>query len=61
MATKKETTEVIRAFKEDKSSVWYCMKHWRVMDGELILAAGGLDIIEEREHVYKYFKNKKLL
>jgi hypothetical protein len=31
------------------------------MNGELILAAGGIFQQEEYDHVLKYFKNKNLL
>jgi len=58
---KKETTEVIRSFKEDKSSCWYLLKHWKVMDGELILCAGGIFYQDDYDHVYKYFRTKKMI
>lgn len=63
MATKKEGEDklTVKAFKEDKASVWCAGKHWRVIGAELILCAGGLLDESEYSHVFKYFKTKKLL
>jgi len=63
LAKKKETEEklLIKAFKQDSQSVWCNLKHWRVIDGELVLCAGGLLYEDEYNHVLRYFKNKKML
>jgi len=53
--------EVIKPFKTDSNSCWFCGKHWRVIDGELILCAGGLFEQSEYDHVYKYFRAKKMI
>lgn len=60
---KKETEDklIVRAFKQDSSSVWCAMKHFIVIDGELILAAGGLHVQEEYDYVLKYFRAKKMI
>ena len=57
----KEDKLIVRAFKEDKTSVWCNMKHFKIIDGELILAAGGLLDESEYNHVLKYFRTKKMI
>jgi hypothetical protein len=61
LAEKKETKEVIRPFKTDSNSCWFMTKHWIIINGELILAAGGIFQQEEYDHVYKYFRAKKMI
>jgi hypothetical protein len=61
LAEKKEVKEVIKPFKTDKDSAWFCGKHWIVIDDKLILAAGGLFEQSEYDHVYKYFRTKKII
>ena len=59
---KKETETLrIKPFKNDPTSVWWDLKHWRVIDGKAVLCAGGIEYEEDRIHVEKYFKSKKLL
>lgn len=53
--------EIIKPFKNDTNSIWYKVKHWRIMDGKLILAAGGVFDQEDYNHVEKYFQKKGLL
>lgn len=52
---------LVRAFKQDNMSIWCAGKHWQVINGELVLAAGGLFEQNEYDHVYKYFRSKKLI
>lgn len=56
-----EKKEVIKAFKNDPLSCWFRIKHYRVMDCKLVLAAGGLFDQGDYNHVEKYFKQKGLL
>jgi len=57
----KEDKLIVKAFKEDKTSVWCNMKHFRIIDGELILCSGGLLDDTEYNHVLKYFRAKKMI
>lgn len=57
----KKTTERIKPFKTDEKSVWYIRKHYQVINGEVILVAGGILVEEELNYVQKYFKRKKLI
>lgn len=61
--TKKEIGDklLVKQFKNDANSWWCSMKHWTMLDGELLLVAGGIEVAEERAHMLKYLKNKKLL
>ena len=62
VAPKKETEKLtVRQFKSSNNDWWLNLKHWTIINGELILAAGGLDITEERIHMEKYLKSKKLI
>ncbi len=63
MAKKKETEDklIIRQFRDGRPSWWLAMKHFQLLDGELICAAGGEPTQEELDHIIKYLRNKKLL
>lgn len=57
----KEPKDIIKQFKNDPQSCWLRMIHWRVIEGELVLCAGGVKIEEEYQRVYKYFRTKKMI
>lgn len=63
MAKKKETEDklIIRQFRDGRHSWWLAMKHFQLLNGELICAAGGEPTQEELEHIMKYLRNKKLI
>jgi len=60
-ATKKENNFTVRKFKNSDNDWWCEMKHFTILNGELILAAGGIETEELRNHMIKYLKGKKLL
>jgi hypothetical protein len=57
----KETKDIIKQFKNDPYSIWLRMIHWRVIEGELVLCAGGIFEQSEYDRVLKYFRTKKLI
>lgn len=57
----KETKDIIKPFKNDPSSIWLRMIHWRVIEGEVVLCAGGIKVEEEYQKVLKYFRTKKMI
>jgi len=61
MPPKKEKAERIKPFKQDSTSIWLGFRHYQVVNGELILAAGGSPCKERYEKVKKYFKKKRKL
>jgi len=63
LAKKKETEDklLIRQFRDGRQSWWLAMKHFQILDGQLICAAGGEPAQEELDHMLKYLKSKKLI
>jgi hypothetical protein len=63
LAKKKETEDklIIRQFRDGRNSWWLSGKHFQLLDGELICAAGGEPTQQELDHIIKYLRNKKLL
>ena len=62
MTAKKESDSgeklTVKQFK-DKSQNWWCSYyHYTILNGELILAAGGAETEEIRNHMLKYLKTK---
>jgi hypothetical protein len=58
---KKEDKVSIRQFKDGRHSWWLGNLHFQLLDGELILAAGGIASDEDIDRMKKYLKLKKLL
>jgi len=58
---KKQITEEITPLKYNKNSVFFKMKHWQVVDGDVKLMAGGIFFQEDYEKVHEYFKSKGLI
>jgi len=58
---KKEDKLIIKQFKNSKNDWWLAMKHWTIIEGKPFLAAGGMFVQEEYDHIYKYLKGKKLI
>jgi len=60
MAATKEDKEklTVRKFKNSNTDFWCGYYHFTILNGELILAAGGIETEEIRNHILKYLKTK---
>ena len=63
MPDKKETVEklIVKGFRDGSHNFWLNLKHFTILNGELICASGGEPTDEEISHMKKYIKAKKLL
>jgi len=52
---------IVKQFKDGSKNWWCDNKHYSLIDGELILAAGGMESETVRLHMLKYLRTKKLL
>jgi len=57
----KEEKLLVKSFKDGSLNWWCSLKHFTILNGELICAAGGEPTDEEINHMKKYLKTKKLL
>lgn len=57
----KEDKFRIKPFKEDIKSVWYGFRHYKIINEDIVLVAGGSPCEESYSKVKSYFKRKKLI
>ena len=56
-----EETYRIKQFKDGSNNFWCGNYHFTILNGELIMAAGGIETEEARNKMITYLKKKKLL
>lgn len=57
----KEKLPQIKQFSDKSFNWWVGYKHYKLIDGEPTLCAGGIEDEKELEHFKKYLKRKKLI